>query len=180
MTESETIGRARTGDARAFRHLYDEHVDRVFRLAYRMCGEEDMARDMTQEAFIRAYERLDQFRGDAAFGTWLHSITVSVVLNGLRRRERHRRRERPLEAAPSLVGRETPRAEPDLRDRLKAAIEALPDIYRSVFVMHDLEGYNHAEIASALEVAEGTSKARLSRARARLRDMLQDFAPEYA
>lgn len=180
MTETELIARARDGEPRAFRELYDGHVDRVYRLAFRMCGEEDMARDMTQDAFIRAYERLDQFRGDAAFSTWLHSITVSVVLNGIRKRDRHRRRERPLETTPDARAATTPRGEPDLRERLKAAIEALPDIYRSVFVMHDLEGYNHAEIASALEVAEGTSKARLSRARARLRDALRDFAPEYA
>lgn len=180
MTENELIGRARRGDPRAFRELYDGHVDRVYRLAYRMCGDEDMARDMSQDAFIRAYQRLDQFRGDAAFSTWLHTTTVSVVLNGIRKRDRHRKREQPLEKVPQMAGHQTPRAEPDLRDRLRSAIDALPDIYRSVFVMHDLEGYNHAEIASALEVAEGTSKARLSRARARLREMLQDFAPEYA
>jgi RNA polymerase sigma-70 factor (ECF subfamily) len=180
VTETELIGRARKGDPRAFRELYDGHVDRVYRLAFRMCGEEEMARDMTQDAFIRAYERLDQFRGDAAFSTWMHTIAVSVVLNGIRKRDRRLKRERPLETAPPTSGTPTPRPEPDLRERLKAAIESLPDIYRSVFVMHDLEGYNHAEIASALEVAEGTSKARLSRARARLRDALQDFAPEYA
>lgn len=96
MTDFELVVRAREGDERAFRTLYDMNVDRIYRLAYRMAGEEDMAKDFTQEAFLRAYQRLDQFRGDAAFSTWLHSITVSVALNGLRKVDRHRKRERPL------------------------------------------------------------------------------------
>lgn len=180
VTEHQCIEDARAGDARAFRSLYEAHVDRVYRLAYRMCGDDDMARDMTQETFIRVHQRLDQFRGDSAFSTWLHSIAVSVTLNGLRKVKRTRSREHDLDDVAPLAAPPTPRAEPDLRDRLKAAIEALPDIYRAVFVMHDLEGYNHREIASALDVAEGTSKARLSRARSRLREALDDFAPEYA
>ncbi len=180
MTDREFIDRVRSGDAAAFRSLYETHVDRVYRLAYRMCGDDDMARDMTQETFIRVHQRLGQFRGDAAFSTWLHSIAVSVTLNGLRKRTRIRSREQELDEVPTVAAAPTPRAEPDLRERLRAAIDALPDIYRSVFVMHDLEGYNHMEIATALDVAEGTSKARLSRARSRLRKALDDFAPEYA
>lgn len=180
LTDNELIDRASSGDAAAFRSLYDTHVDRVYRLAYRMCGDEDMARDMTQDTFIRVHQRLGQFRGDAAFSTWLHSIAVSVTLNGLRKRKRIQSREHDLDQVPTLEAAPARRAEPDLRDRLRAAIEALPDIYRSVFVMHDLEGYNHMEIATALDVAEGTSKARLSRARSRLREALDDFAPEYA
>ena len=85
-----------------------------------------------------------------------------------------------MEVVGGLAARTTPRADPDLRDRLKAAVDALPEIYRTVFLMHDVEGYNHGEIARTLDVAEGTSKARLSRARARLREALSDFAPEYA
>lgn len=139
-----------------------------------------MARDMTQETFIRVHERLDQFRGDSAFSTWLHSIAVSVTLNGLRRRKRTSDREHDITEVAPIAAAPVARAEPDLKDRLRAAIEALPEIYRAVFVMHDMEGYNHREIATALEVAEGTSKARLSRARSRLRDALDDFAPEFA
>ncbi|MEK9506865.1 sigma-70 family RNA polymerase sigma factor [Gemmatimonadota bacterium Y43] len=180
MTEQQQIERARAGDPRAFRELYEAHVDRVYRLAYRMCGDDDMARDMTQETFIRVHERLAQFRGDAAFSTWLHSIAVSITLNGLRRRKRTSGREHDLDEVSPMAAAPVARAEPDLRDRLRAAIESLPEIYRAVFVMHDMEGYNHREIATALEVAEGTSKARLSRARSRLRDALDDFAPEYA
>ena len=180
MTDHKLIDRARSGDADAFRKLYEAHVDRVYRLAFRMCGEDDMARDMTQDTFIRVHQRLDQFRGDSAFTTWLHAIAVSVTLNGLRKRKRIQSRESPLDESTPHAAPDAVRAEPDLRDRLRSAIDGLPEIYRSVFVMHDLEGYNHREIASALDVAEGTSKARLSRARSRLRTALDDFAPEYA
>lgn len=180
MDERELIDRAARGDSACFRALYDRHVDRVFRLAYRMAGHEDIARDITQEAFVRAHSRLDQFRGDAAFSTWLHRITHSVALNVIRKVDRHRKREQDIETAGAYPARSTPRPDPDLKDRLGAAVDALPEIYRIVFLMHDVEGYNHGEIARTLDVAEGTSKARLSRARARLRDALRDFAPGYA
>ena len=174
----DLVERAKTGDELAFRTLYEMNVDRIYRLAYRMAGEEDLAMDFTQEAFVKAYQRLDQFRGDAAFSTWLHSVTVSVVLNGLRKVDRHRKRERSLEdAAPVAETRAA--VEPGVRDRIEAAVDELPEIYRTVFLMHDLEGYNHGEIAGALGVAEGTSKARLSRARAKLRESLGDAMQEY-
>ena len=154
------------------------NVDRIYRLSYRMAGDEELAMDFTQEAFLRAYQRLDQFRGDAAFSTWLHSITVSVALNGLRKVDRHRKRERSLEdAAPAAAP--TWRADPGVRDRIESAVDELPEIYRTVFLMHDLEGFSHGEIAESLGVAEGTSKARLSRARARLRESLGDAMQEY-
>ena len=158
--------------------MYDENVDRIYRLVYRMAGDDDLAQDFTQEAFVRAYQRLDQFRGDAAFSTWLHSIAVSVALNGLRKVDRHRKRERSLEDAAHLAGTRPP-VEPDVRERIEDAVNALPEIYRTVFLMHDLEGYAHGEIAEALGVAEGTSKARLSRARAKLRERLGDAMQEY-
>ncbi|MEQ9397952.1 MAG: sigma-70 family RNA polymerase sigma factor [Longimicrobiales bacterium] len=179
LTEHDKIERARAGDERAFRELYDAHVDRVYRLAYRMAGEDDLARDFTQEAFLRAFQKLDQFRGDAAFSTWLHSIAVSVSLNGLRKVDRHRKRERSLEDAAPISARGRT-VDPGVRDRLKDAVDGLSDIYRTVFLMHDLEGYSHGEIAEALGVAEGTSKARLFRARAKLRDALGEEMQEYA
>ena len=180
MDERELIEKAARGDAASFRALYDRHVDRVYRLAYRMAGHEDMARDITQEAFVRAHSRLGQFRGDAAFSTWLHSVTRSVALNVIRRVDRHRKRELDIETASGIETPAAPRSDPDLRNRLRAAVDGLPEIYRTVFLMHDVEGFNHGEIARTLDVAEGTSKARLSRARAKLRDALSDFAPEYA
>ena len=169
--------RARDGDEAAFRALYEAHVDRVYRLAYRMAGEDDLARDFTQETFVRVHQRLGQFRGESAFGTWVHALAVSVSLNGLRRLQRHRKREVEMDGMD--FGYTPRRPEPDLRDRLREAIDGLPEIYRTVFLMHDLEGFSHQEIASALEMAEGTSKARLSRARARLREALGGALEEY-
>jgi len=178
LTDMELVERARTGDQSAFRALYDQNVDRIYRLAYRMAGEDDMARDFTQDAFLRAWEHLDQFRGDAAFSTWLHSIAVSVALNGLRKIDRHRKRERPLEDAAHVAPTRR-QLEPDAAERLREAVDGLSEMYRTVFLMHDLEGYSHGEIAAALNVAEGTSKARLFRARAKLRDHLGDAIREY-
>ena len=177
MTENELVERARGGDEAAFRALYDAHVDRVYRLAYRMAGEDALARDFTQETFVRVHQRLGQFRGESAFGTWLHTLAVSVSMNGLRRLQRHRKRETEIDGMDFGY---TPRdAEPGLRERLSRAIDGLPEIYRTVFLMHDLEGFSHQEIADVLEMAEGTSKARLSRARARLREVLGDAMEEY-
>lgn len=174
MLERERVARAAAGDAAAQRALYDSHVDRVYRLAYRLAGDEDLARDFTQEAFIRAFRKLGEFRGDSAFGTWLHTITVSVALNGLRKVKRLRTREVDLEGAESL-GTSRREADPDLKVRLHAAIDDLPPGYRTVFVMHDVEGFTHEEIGKALGIETGTSKAQLFRARARLRERLADF-----
>lgn len=178
MDERELIARARDGDDAAFRVLYDENVKRTFRVVFRLVGEETSARDYTQEAFIRAFRKLHQFRGDAAFSTWLHRIAVSVALNGLRRRTRRLKRERSLDDAWGLTAPDST-AEPDVKERLRDAIDGLSEIYRTVFLMHDLEGFTHEEIAGVLGVAVGTSKARLSRARAQLRELLGDAVKEY-
>ncbi len=177
MDETQLLERVRAGDPAAERALYDAHVDRVYRLAFRMTGDDALAQDFTQDAFIRAFSRLHTFRGDASLSTWLHTVTTSVVLNGLRKVKKFRTSEYELEEARKVAGQAS-RAEPDLSDRLKQAIEGLPDGYRTVFVMHDIEGYTHDEIAGALGVAAGTSKAQLSRARAKLRVELADFAEE--
>jgi RNA polymerase sigma-70 factor, ECF subfamily len=179
LTDNELITRVLAGDAMAERALYDAHVDRVYRLAYRLAGDADLAQDFTQETFVRAFNKLRAFQGRSAFATWLHSITVSVSLNGLRKVKKIRLREVDIEDAPeafSLV-RE---AEPDLKERLRNAIAGLPEHYRAVFVMYDMEGYTHEEIGTVLNVPVGTSKARLSRARATLREKLADFAGEWA
>ena len=177
--EGSMVRLAREGDERALRGLYDRHVDRVYRLAYRMCGDDELARDATQAAFVRAFQRLDQFRGEAAFSTWMHRITTSVTLNEIRKSRRHASRERALDEGLSHPARGPSRLEPDVRERLHGAVDGLPEIYRTVFVMHDVEGYRHEEIADALGVAVGTSKARLSRAREKLRHALQDFREDY-
>jgi RNA polymerase sigma-70 factor, ECF subfamily len=177
VQDRELIGRVLAGDPRAERALYDAHVDRVFRLVYRMAGDSDRAQDYTQETFIRAFARLGEFRGESALSTWLCSIAISITLNGLRKVRRARDREIALEDAPPL-GASRPEAEPDLKARLTQAIDQLPEGYRAVFVMHDVEGYTHEEIGSTLGVHPGTSKAQLFRARARLREALADFAKD--
>jgi RNA polymerase sigma-70 factor, ECF subfamily len=175
--DQELIGRVLAGDPSAERTLYDAHVDRVFRLVYRMAGDLHQAQDYTQETFIRAFSRLRDFRGEAALSTWLGSIAMSVTLNGLRKVRRLNQREVALDDVVPL-GQAKREAEPDLKLRLRQAIDDLPEGYRAVFVMHDVEGYTHEEIASSLGVHPGTSKAQLFRARARLRESLADFAKE--
>jgi RNA polymerase sigma-70 factor (ECF subfamily) len=179
VDERQLIARVRDGDGIAERALYDAHVDRVYRLAYRLAGDGALAQDFTQETFIRAFGKLDSFRGDSAFSTWLHAITTTVVLNGLRKVKRLHQRETDIDNARA-VGTTRREAEPDLKARLTQAIDALPEGYRTVFVMHDVEGYTHEEIGAALGVETGTSKAQLSRARAKLRVALADFAGEWA
>ncbi len=179
MKERQLVRRVLEGDPAAERELYDANVDRIYRLSYRMTGDEDLAQEFTQETFIRAFDRLKQFRGEAALSTWLHSIAVSVVYNGMRKVKRLNQRQVDLKET-SGMGVEPPHADPDLKERLAAAIDDLPWGYRTVFVMHDIEGYKHEEIAAALGVRAGTSKAQLSRARAKLRERLADFAEEWA
>ena len=177
MDDRELIGRVLAGDPRAERALYDAHVDRVYRLVYRMVDDPHRAQDYTQEAFIRAFRRLGDFRRESALSTWLCSIAISVTLNGLRSLRRAREREVGLDDAPAIGARPV-EAEPDLKLRMTQAIDRLPNGYRTVFVMHDVEGYTHQEIAATLGVQPGTSKAQLFRARARLREALADFARE--
>lgn len=178
MDDRILIARVLAGDPSAERSFYDTHVDRVFRLAYRMAGDSDRAQDYTQETFIRAFAKLADFRGEASLSTWICSIAVSVTLNGLRKVKRMRTREVDLERSDMAATHPPRAAEPDLKQRLAQAIDDLPEGYRTVFVMHDVEGFTHEEIAHTLGVQPGTSKAQLFRARARLREALADFARE--
>lgn len=175
MDDQTLIARVQAGEPAAERALYERHVQRVYRLAYRITGDAEAAEDCTQETFIRAFERLGTFRGESALGTWLGSIAISAALNAVRRRKRQASRETDLDAAFE-VGHTPRHADPDLKERLHRAIDELPDGYRTVFVLHDVEGYTHEEIGALLGVQSGTSKAQLSRARARLRERLADFA----
>lgn len=175
-TDQALVALVLAGDGRAERELYDRHVDRVYRLAFRMAGDDELAQEFTQDAFIRAFERLPQFRGEAAFATWLHAIAVSVALNGLRRVKRHRNRETELDDALPAHSRAEAEPCPVTKLRLKQAIDELPEQHRTAFLMHDLEGYTHEEIGTALAIATGTSRSLVSRARARLRAALADFS----
>jgi RNA polymerase sigma-70 factor (ECF subfamily) len=177
-SDRATIARVLDGDAAAERELYERHVDRVYRMAYRMAGDAELAREFTQDTFVRAFDRLATFRGEAAFSTWLGSIAISVTLTGLRQRKRRWDREIDLETAePVAVRRES--LEPDLRRRLFEAIDALPEGYRAVLVLHELEGYTHEEIGALLDIDPGTSKAQLFRARAKLRTALGPHAGDW-
>jgi RNA polymerase sigma-70 factor (ECF subfamily) len=176
VTDQQLVARCLAGDRSAERALYDAHVDRVYRLAFRLAGDADLAQDFTQETFIRAFGRLGQYRGDASLSTWLHTIATSVSLNGMRSVTRLRTRTTPLEAAGEVPSAGAARAPHDLRERLHAAIDALSAKLRPVFVMHDVEGYTHEEIGTALSIPVGTSKARLFDARAKLRAALAAFA----
>ena len=172
------IERARRGDASAHRALYDTHVDPIYRLTFRLTGVEHLAREVTQNTFVRAFASLDGFRGDSAFGTWLHAIAVSLSLNEIRRRKREWARNAPLEDATGLA-ESASSSDPLLREKVMKAVNDLPGGCRTVFMMHDAEGYTHQEIAAALGVAVGTSKAQLSRARGKLRIALAQFAEEW-
>jgi RNA polymerase sigma-70 factor (ECF subfamily) len=172
------IERARRGDASAHRTLYDAHVEQIYRLTYRLTGVEHRARELTQDTFVRAFARIGEFREESAFGTWLHTIAMSVSLNELRRLKRERDRTAPLEDATELI-ESAPRSDPVLRAKVMEAVNDLPEGCRTVFMMHDAEGYTHEEIGAALGVTAGTSKAQLARARGKLRVALAQFAEEW-
>lgn len=168
------IARAQRGDRDAARSLYDAHARRVHRLVFRLCGDEEMTLDFVQDTFIRVFDKLSTFRGEAAFATWVHRIAVTVTLNGLRKERRLRRGADDLDVANDLPA-PSDTVDPDLRARLRAAIEALPPGSRASVILHDIEGYTHAEIGEMLGIAEGTSKARLFDARNRLKKALSAY-----
>jgi RNA polymerase sigma-70 factor (ECF subfamily) len=177
VDDAELIGRILAGDPGAERELYEAHVDRVYRLVYRLVGESDRTEDYTQDTFIRVFDRLHTFQYRSALGTWIIAIALSVTLNGLRKIKRIRNREQSWDQPPEIAAAGF-EMEPDLRARRTCAIDELPEGYRTVFVMHEIEGYTHEEIGTALGVRPGTSKAQLFRARARLRSMLAEFMKE--
>ena len=170
MTTDDLVRRARAGDEAAFEALYRAHAGRVYAVCLRMTGNAEEAKTLTQDAFVRAWEQLRTFRGEAAFGTWLHRLTVNLVL--MDRRQAARRRE---DALPEGEATEPGRVDAplELRMDLEAAVAALPTMARQVLVLHDIEGYQHAEIGRLLGIAEGTSKAHLFRARRLLREALE-------
>jgi len=169
---------AAAGDRRAFERLYRSHVDRVFSLCVRMCGSRERAEELTQDVFVRAWEKLPQFRGESAFGTWIHRVAVNVVLNDRKTAGRERSRAAPDAGGDEEDGPEEQygaTAPPSHADRmdLEAAIAKLPPGARKVFVLHDVEGYKHEEIAEMLGVTSGGTKAQLHRARMLLREALE-------
>ena len=170
MNELETIRLAQAGDAMAMRDLYRRYAPRVYAVVRRLAGDDQLAEDWSQEAWVRAFRALPGFRGESRFSTWLHRIAVNSALHGRRWRERRVVNELPLPLAaePSVRG-----DDPVLRLSLERALDRLPEGMRQVVVLHDVAGYTHEEIGRELGIAPGTSKSQLFKARAKLRALLQ-------
>jgi RNA polymerase sigma-70 factor, ECF subfamily len=187
-TESEAIRLAQAGNAAAFEFLYQLHGRRVYALCLRMVGNPADAEDLMQEAFLQLYRKIGTFRGESAFSTWLHRMTVNVVLMRLRKKSLPTDSlEETLEPDSENSGPKRDVGAPDLRlsgavDRvnLERSIEQLPPGYRTVFVLHDVQGYEHNEIADIMGCSVGNSKSQLHKARTRLRELLQEEIREQA
>lgn len=175
MTPDDLVARAQAGDQTAFRDLYRRHAGRVYALCLRLTGNASDADERTQDVFVRLWDKLRSFRGESAFGSWLHRLAVNVVLNEGRTTSRREKRVMPAEDPDGATGAQhaAPLHASGLSIDLERAIAQLPDGAREVFVLYDIEGYAHAEIASLTGIAEGTSKAQLFRARRLLREKLE-------
>jgi RNA polymerase sigma-70 factor (ECF subfamily) len=181
-TEAEAIRLAQAGDAAAFEHLYQLHGRRVYALCLRMVGNPSDAEDLMQEAFLQLFRKIGTFRGESAFSTWLHRMTVNVVLMRLRKKTLPAASlEETTEPDEETGGPRKDIGAPDLRlsgavDRvnLERSIEKLPPGYRTVFVLHDVQGFEHNEIAGIMGCSVGNSKSQLHKARTRLRELLQE------
>ncbi|OLC06532.1 MAG: hypothetical protein AUJ01_05225 [Acidobacteria bacterium 13_1_40CM_3_65_5] len=172
----DLVARAQAGDQTAFRELYRRHAGRVYALCLRLTGDARDADERTQDVFVRLWDKVRSFRGDSAFSSWLHRLTVNVVLNERRTTGRRERRIMPAEDPGEVAGAQhaAPLQESaGLSIDLERAIAELPDGAREVFVLYDIEGYGHGEIAQLAGIAEGTSKAQLFRARRLLREKLE-------
>lgn len=165
------VERAREGDVRAFEALYRMHVGRTYALALRMLGDRLEAEEVTQDIWVRAWRRLDSFRGESSFTTWLHRLAVNRVLDHLRTRKRREGRSTSLED-PAALARSVPRDRTEERLELERALAGLPEGARTVFVLHEVEGLKCREVAELIEVEVGTVKAQLHRARRLLRERL--------
>jgi RNA polymerase sigma-70 factor (ECF subfamily) len=168
------VARAASGDRHAFEHVYRTHLNHVFSLCVRMTGDRTRAEELTQDVFVRAWEKLPTFRGESAFSTWLHRLTINVVLNERRVDVRERGRtvssDDDEESAPPASSTSQPMHAEKMD--IERAIAKLPKGARRVFVLHDVEGFTHEEIGTMLGVTAGGCKAQLHRARLLLREAL--------
>jgi len=186
LSEAEAIERAKQGDASAFEALYNLHKRRVYSLCLRMTANTAAAEDLTQEAFLQLFRKIGTFRGESAFSTWLHRMAVNVVLMQLRKKGLN---VVPLEE--TMEGEEeSPKKEPGADDvrlagsvdrlQLQHAIAELPPGYRMIFLLHDVQGYEHNEIADMIGCSIGNSKSQLHKARMKLRELLKTSRAEKA
>ena len=170
--ERECVRRAQAGDLAAFEQLYRENVGRVYALCFRMSSDPSLAEELAQDVFVRAWEKLGSFRGESAFSSWLYPLAVNVALSERRARRRRTSRVMATDDLTPFDKGETPHG-PEIGFDLERALASLPPGARSVFLLHDVEGYRHEEIAEMTGVATGTSKAQLHRARRLLREALE-------
>jgi len=180
FNEAEAIERAKQGDGEAFQALYDRHKRRVYSLCLRMTANTAEAEDLTQEAFLQLFRKIATFRGESAFSTWLHRLSVNVVLMHLRKKGLP---VVSLEETAQGNEEDTPKKDFGTEDvalagsidrlQLQKAVESLPPGYRTIFVLHDVEGYEHNEIAVLVGCSIGNSKSQLHKARMKLRDLLK-------
>jgi len=188
MTEAEAIRLAQQGDAIAFEHIYRLHSRRVYALCLRMVGNPAEAEDLTQDAFLQLFRKIGTFRGESAFSTWLHRLSVNVVLMKLRKKTLPETSlEESTDPEDEVNGPRREIGAPDLlltgsidRVHLERAIEQLPPGYRQVFVLHDVQGFEHNEIAGLMDCSIGNSKSQLHKARMRLRELLQETLRDIA
>ncbi len=168
----DTVRRAQSGDQRAFERIYKENVGRVYAVCLRIVADQTRAEELTQDVFVRLWQMIKSFRGESAFSSWLHRIAVNVVLSDFRSAKR---RTAHVTSTDDLTDYDTEEssAPPGFRMDLEQGISALPKRARAVFVLHDIEGYKHHEIAAMMDVSTGTSKSQLHRARKLLKEMLQ-------
>ena len=186
LSEAEAIDRAKQGNAEAFEALYNLHKRRVYSLCLRMTANTAAAEDLTQEAFLQLFRKIGTFRGESAFSTWLHRMAVNVVLMQLRRKNLP---VVPLDETMETE-EESPRKEPGADDprlagsvdrmQLQRSIASLPPGYRMIFLLHDVEGYEHNEIAAMVGCSIGNSKSQLHKARMKLREILKTSRAEKA
>lgn len=164
------------GDSKAFELIYRRHFRRVFALCLRMLGDPTLAEDLTQDVFINLFNKIGSFRGESQFTTWLHRMTVNQVLMYFRKRSTRSELVTDEGETPVQIvrGTENPNAMPVIdRISMERAIAELPRGYRTIFILHDVEGYGHDEIARMLEISEGTSKSQLHKARLKLRGLIR-------
>ena len=182
LSESETIRRAQRGDSDAFERIYHAHCRRIYALCLRMAGNSAEAEDLTQEAFLTVLRKIQTFRGDSAFSTWLHRIAVNLVLMRFRKKSLPETSPENIdESCGNRSGRREELGAPDLqlagsidRVNLERAIRQLTPCHKLVVELHDIQGYKHKEIAQIMDWSIGNSKAQLHRARRRLRELLQE------
>jgi RNA polymerase sigma-70 factor (ECF subfamily) len=178
-TDFELARKSAGGDGDAFEQLYRRHFRRVYALCLRMMGDPTRAEDMTQEVFVQLFNKIGSFRGESAFTTWLHRMTVNLVLMYFRKASTRselltEEGETPIQI---VKGTENPETMPVVdRIALERAVQQLPPGYRSVFVLHDVEGYEHDEISKMMGISAGTSKSQLHKARLKLRQLLRQQA----